>query len=140
MKEIYDIDIGDIYSKGRQSQVEARSLLCYWAVRELGMSATYMAKRLGMSQSGVGYAVSRGEKIAKKKNYQLLDWIISLFMDVPFEIISVFLADLVDNPTTPKITIGIGIRYFQDMMQIFFLFFDWLMIQILLNVPPRGQM
>jgi len=73
MKEIYDIDIGDIYSKGRQSQVEARSLLCYWAVRELGMSATYMAKRLGMSQSGVGYAVSRGEKIAKKKNYQLLD-------------------------------------------------------------------
>ena len=73
MKEIYDIDIGDIYSKGRQNQVEARSLLCYWAVRELGMSATYMAKRLGMSQSGVGYAVSRGEKIAKKKNYQLLD-------------------------------------------------------------------
>jgi DNA-binding transcriptional LysR family regulator len=32
-----------------------------------------MAKRLGMSQPGVGYAVSRGEKIAKKKNYQLLD-------------------------------------------------------------------
>ncbi len=57
MKEIYDIDIGDIYSKGRQSQVEARSLLCYWAVRELGMSGTHMAKRSRVSQAGIGYAV-----------------------------------------------------------------------------------
>ena len=32
---------------------------------------TDVAKRLGISQPGVGYAVSRGEKIAKKHNYQL---------------------------------------------------------------------
>jgi hypothetical protein len=34
--------------------------------RELGISCTNLAKHLEMSQPGVGYAVSRGEKIAKK--------------------------------------------------------------------------
>jgi len=49
-----------------------RSLFCYWAVRELGISGTFLAKRLGMSQSGVVYAVNKGEKAAKEKNYQLV--------------------------------------------------------------------
>ena len=31
-----------------------------------------LAKQLEMTQPGVGYAVSRGEKIAKEHNYQLL--------------------------------------------------------------------
>ena len=70
---IYDMEIEDIYSKGRRKvQVEARDLLCYWAVRELGISCTALAKQLKMSQPGVGYAVSRGEKIAKEHKYQLL--------------------------------------------------------------------
>jgi hypothetical protein len=33
---------------------------------------TDLAKQLEMSQPGVGYAVNRGEKIAKEHNYQLL--------------------------------------------------------------------
>jgi hypothetical protein len=37
------------------------------------MSCTDVAKRLGMSQPGVGYAVSRGEKTAKKQKYQILE-------------------------------------------------------------------
>jgi REP element-mobilizing transposase RayT len=73
VSKIYDIEIEEIYSKGRRKvQVEARDLLCYWAVRELGISCTDLAKQLEMSQPGVGYAVSRGEKIAKEHNYQLL--------------------------------------------------------------------
>ena len=40
--------------------------------RELGISCTDLAKQLGMSQPGVGYAVNRGEKIAKEHKYQLL--------------------------------------------------------------------
>jgi len=73
VSRIYDIEIEKIYSKGRRKvQVEARDLLCYWAVRELGISCTDLAKQLGMTQPGVGYAVSRGEKIAKEHNYQLL--------------------------------------------------------------------
>jgi len=42
------------------------------AVRELGISCTDLAKQLEMTQPGVGYAVNRGEKIAKENKYQLL--------------------------------------------------------------------
>ena len=71
--EIYQIDSEEIYLKGREKvRMEARSLFCYWSVRELGHGLTDLAKQLGMSQPGVGYAVSRGEKIAKQNNYRLL--------------------------------------------------------------------
>ena len=64
----------DIYSRSRQKiRAEARSLFCYWAVRELGCGLSELGRRLSMSQPGVGYAVSRGERIAKQNNYQLLD-------------------------------------------------------------------
>ena len=61
-----------IYSKGRRKvQVEDRDLLCYWAVWELGISCMDLAKQLEMTHLGVGYAVNRGEKIAKEHKYQL---------------------------------------------------------------------
>lgn len=73
ISSLLDIDRDDIYSKGRRkTQVLARSLLCYWAVKELGMSCTEMAVLLGMSQPGVGYAVGRGERIAKENRFELL--------------------------------------------------------------------
>ena len=72
--EIYDIEPEDIYSKSREKiRAEARGLFCYWAVRELGYALTDLARRLNMSGPGVGYAVSRGEGIAKHHNYQLPD-------------------------------------------------------------------
>lgn len=72
--EIYEIDREELYLKGRQkTRAEARSLLFYWAVRELGLSGTSLAKRFEMSQPGVVYAVNKGEKIVKEKNYRLLE-------------------------------------------------------------------
>ena len=71
--EIFDVDRDVIYSRGgHKVQVEARSLLCYWAVRELGHSAADLAKRLSMTQPAVGYAVNRGEKIAKARKFYFL--------------------------------------------------------------------
>jgi len=35
------------------------------------MSGTSLAKQFKMSQSGVVYAVNKGERIAKERNYQL---------------------------------------------------------------------
>lgn len=65
-------DVKQIYSVGRhQDQVKARDLYCFWAVRELGLSLTDLARRLGMSPPGVGYAVRRGEAIAQEKKYRL---------------------------------------------------------------------
>ena len=72
--DIWGVEKEQLYSKGRrQVQVQARSLFCYWAVEELGMSCTELAGLLGMSQPGVGYAVRRGEKISKEKRLMLID-------------------------------------------------------------------
>jgi REP element-mobilizing transposase RayT len=70
--EIYEMDREELYSKSRQKiRAEARSVFCYWAVRELGIEGTQVAKRLGMSQPGVVYAINRGERIAKAKALDL---------------------------------------------------------------------
>ena len=72
--EIYDMDPGDVLSKGRQQyKVRARSLFCYWAVRELGMSLRELARRLQMTPPAIGYAVERGEAIAREEGHQLID-------------------------------------------------------------------
>ena len=61
-----------VWSYGKQPlTVKARSLLCYWAVRQLGYSATELSKRLGVSQPSVSISVKRGEKIAKAEQLTL---------------------------------------------------------------------
>ena len=71
--EIYQMDVGEVLARGRQQhRVGARSLFCFWAVRELGNSLASLAIRLGMSPAGVGYAVQRGEAIAQENGYQLI--------------------------------------------------------------------
>jgi REP-associated tyrosine transposase len=72
--EIYKIEVNNILLKGKQQKrVKPRSLFCYWAVRELGISLTELARRLGISVPGVGYSVERGEIIARENDYQLIE-------------------------------------------------------------------
>ncbi len=72
--EVLNMDQDEILSKGRQRRkVKARSLLCFWAARELGMSLTALARKLEMSIAGVGFAVESGELIAKKRNFMLIN-------------------------------------------------------------------
>jgi len=52
--------------------VKARSLLCYWAVRELGFTATEVSRRLGVSQPSVSISVKRGEKIVMSEKLKLM--------------------------------------------------------------------
>ena len=54
-------------------RVKARSLLCYWAVREMGMSMADLSRKLGISLSGISQHVNRGETIAREGNFQLPD-------------------------------------------------------------------
>lgn len=71
---LYGISEDELCAKGRRKdKVEARDILCFWAVSELSMSCTEVARRLGMSQPGVGYAVNRGKKAALESDYRLQD-------------------------------------------------------------------
>ena len=72
--EVLEMEPDEVFSKGRQNRkVKARSLLCFWAARELGMSHTDLAKKLEMSTAGIGFSVERGESIAKNGSYLLID-------------------------------------------------------------------
>ncbi len=72
--EIYQLEKQEFYSKSRMKiRSEARSVFCYWAVRELGVEGARLARRFNMSQAGVGYAVKKGEKIVKEKAIPMIE-------------------------------------------------------------------
>ena len=71
---IFGMETREIMSRGKQPRkVKARSLFCFWAVSELGMSIRQVAKRLEMSPPGVGFSVERGQAIAYENEYRLID-------------------------------------------------------------------
>ena len=62
----------DILTGGRMRRVAAaRCMVCYWTVREAGMSQTELSKILRISQPAISKAVSRGEKIVKDNAFSL---------------------------------------------------------------------
>jgi len=62
--DCYGLDAEDIVSGARNRRVaEARSVVCYAAVRKLGESCEAVALKLHISASGVSKAVSRGRNI-----------------------------------------------------------------------------
>lgn len=50
--------------------------MCYWSVTELGISMAELSKKLDMTLAAVSYAVTRGEKEAKKGGFYLEDNVI----------------------------------------------------------------
>jgi len=71
--EIYGMAPEKVLSRGRQQRkVKARSLLCFWAVREAGISIRGLVRRLEMGPPGAGFAVERGETIARENDYTLI--------------------------------------------------------------------
>ena len=72
--DVLGIDEENVWAAGRRREiVHARSLLCYWAVRELGITMISLSRRLDQSVTAVGKAVIRGEKLAKANKYSLFD-------------------------------------------------------------------
>ena len=50
--EIFGMERGELYCPGKYRRlIKPRSVFCYWAVRELGQTATSSAKRLGLTQA-----------------------------------------------------------------------------------------
>ncbi|UCG08080.1 MAG: transposase [Desulfobacterales bacterium] len=63
-----------IFSPGKKrSRVRARSLLCFWATRELGITLAELSRRTRISQSSISMSVHRGEQIAEREGYSLLN-------------------------------------------------------------------
>ena len=74
---LLEITPEEVVSAGKQPlRVKARSLLCFWAVRELGYTATAVGERLDISQPAVSMAVQRGERLAAAQNWMLKNLII----------------------------------------------------------------
>jgi REP element-mobilizing transposase RayT len=71
--EVCGIEKRQVFSSGRQKdKVRARSIFCYWAAREAGISLRILARRLGISPPAVGYAVERGAAIVRENRYMLV--------------------------------------------------------------------
>ena len=69
--EVFHIPVEMITQPSRvPERVSARSVAAYWAVRELGMTGTEVALKLGLGQSAVSRAVSRGEQLVTRYNLQ----------------------------------------------------------------------
>ena len=63
VEEIFGLTLSELSQGSRlRSVVRARSVLCYWAVKELGMSGAQAARWLGIGQPAVQRSVVRGGK------------------------------------------------------------------------------
>jgi putative transposase len=67
---LFEMPSQEVLREGRFVRtVAARSVLCYWANRELGISTVELARRLNIAQSTVTQSVERGEKVVSEKQF-----------------------------------------------------------------------
>jgi REP element-mobilizing transposase RayT len=72
VSKLLDVPVEHIWSAGKQrSLVMARGVLCHWAVKELGITMTSLAKRFNLSVAAISKSVVRGEKICKENRFSL---------------------------------------------------------------------
>jgi len=64
----------EVWAEGKYLRiVEARSLLCYWAVRDLGVTMSFLARKLRISIPSLSDFVTLGHKIAEEKQLHLAE-------------------------------------------------------------------
>jgi putative transposase len=74
VSELMDLKRDEILSPGKYKKVvEARSVVCYWGMREVGISQEILAQKFSISQPAVSMAVKRGEALVKSNNFSLID-------------------------------------------------------------------
>jgi len=55
--------------------VQARRVLCFLAVRQLGVTATELAMQMGLTQPAISISVKRGAGLVKEKKLSIDDFI-----------------------------------------------------------------
>jgi REP element-mobilizing transposase RayT len=73
VSQVLGVKPEEVWAEGKYRRiVEARSLLCHWAVRELGVPMSSLGRKLRISIPAVSESVARGRKIAEKNRYVLV--------------------------------------------------------------------
>jgi REP-associated tyrosine transposase len=72
--QVMNMNASDVLKRSKDSQtVKARSLLCFWANRDLGMTTVEISRRLKLCQSAVSRSSMRGEKLALRNGFHILE-------------------------------------------------------------------
>lgn len=70
--KLLDLKPDEVLAEGKYKRtVEARSIVCFWAARELGISQGFLAREFNVSQPAVSLAIRRGQKLVEQCNYTL---------------------------------------------------------------------
>ena len=72
--QLSGLEADQVLKPGKQpTRLYARSLLCHWATRSLGMTAVAVSKLLKITQPAVTRAAYRDEAIAAANNLELVE-------------------------------------------------------------------
>ena len=71
---IYGLEPDQLYTPGKQpAKVKARSVFCYWATVELGITMTQLAGLLKISRPALSICVRRGQQIVLAEGFRIID-------------------------------------------------------------------
>ena len=72
--ELFGLTFNELVTGEKQRKmVQARSVVCYWGTRELGMSAVSIAKKLNIASSTASESAMKGRQIVRKHGWKLLE-------------------------------------------------------------------
>lgn len=71
---LFGLTFKELLTGGKQRRmVQARSVLCYWGTRELGMSGISISKKLHIASSTASESAMRGRQIIEEHGWKLLE-------------------------------------------------------------------
>ena len=71
---LFGLSFNELLTGGKQRRmVQARSVLCYWGTRELGMSAVSISRKLKIASSTASESAMRGRQIVEEHGLKLLE-------------------------------------------------------------------
>lgn len=71
---MFSVEAADLRKKGRANAIStAKSLVCFWGKEMLGISGAELARYFGISRPAISRAARKGEQIAKKGNFKLIN-------------------------------------------------------------------